>query len=338
MKTFEPFAAGNMQLHNRIVMPPMCMYSADNSGRANDFHFTHYTARALGGAGLIIMEATGVVPNGRITDNDLGLWDDAQAEGLGRIVDACHGYGAKMAIQLGHAGRKSETAGDRIDAPSALAYSEKSRVPHALEKGEIKAIAAAFAEAAGRADRAGFDAVEIHGAHGYLISEFLSGLANKRQDEYGGSTQNRARFLREVLEAVRGAWPAQKPILLRVSAEDYLPGGMTPGEMGEIVRLVRPLIDVLHVSTGGVASAPIRPYPGYQVEAAAYLKKACDIPVIAVGLISEPDMAEEILNSGRADLVALGRELLRNPQWPLLTARRAGVEIPFPAQYRRAFL
>ena len=261
MKVFEPFAIKNMELRNRIVMPPMCMYSADNTSRANDFHYTHYTARALGGAGLIIMEATGVVPNGRISDNDLGLWEDGQIDGLRRIVDACHGYGAKIAIQLNHAGRKSEAASERIDAPSAIAVNEKSRMPHALEWEEIRAIAAAFAAAAARADKAGFDAIELHGAHGYLISEFLSSLSNKREDEYGGSVANKARFLKEVLEAVRGIWPEEKPILLRVSAEDYLLGGMTHVEMGEIVKLIRPMIDVLHVSTGGVQSAPLSPLP-----------------------------------------------------------------------------
>lgn len=318
-------------------MPPMCMYSSDESGYSNEFHFTHYTSRAVGGVGFIIIEATAVSPNGRITDRDLGLWEDSQVPGLSQIVQACHDQGSKIAIQLGHAGRKCTVEGERIVAPSAIPFDEKSSVPHELSEEEIRDITLAFKEGAKRADEAGFDAIEVHAAHGYLISEFLSPIANKRTDKYGGNAVNRARFLKEVLIEIHKVWPAQKPVIVRVSADDYLPGGMTPQGMAEIVQEVNGFFDVLHVSSGGVANAEIKLYPGYQLNAAGYLKAFCNIPVIAVGLITQPDMAEEIVCGNRADLVAVGRELLRNPYWVLNTAYDRKISIEYPEQYKRSF-
>lgn len=318
-------------------MPPMCMYSSDESGYANEFHFTHYMSRAVGGVGLIIMEATAVVPNGRITDKDLGLWEDGQIHGLKQIVDACHEQGSKMAIQLGHAGRKCTVEGERILAPSAIPFDDDSPMPHEIDKDEVKEVIKSFKEGAQRADKAGFDAIEIHAAHGYLISEFLSPISNKRADEYGGNTVNRARLLKEILLEIHKVWPAEKPVIVRVSAEDYLSGGMSPDKMAEIINETASLIDILHVSSGGVVNADIRLYPGYQVEAANYLKKQCNIPVIAVGLISEPDMAEEILCNNRADIVAIGRELLRNPYWVLNAAYDRKIDLDYPKQYKRGF-
>lgn len=333
----EPFTVKNMTLRNRIVMPPMCMYSAQD-GVANAFHLAHYASRAVGGAGLIIVEATGVVPCGRISDHCLGLWTDEQADALAPVVAACQAQGAKMAIQLNHAGRKCEADVPEVYAPSAVAFDDKSRPPAEMTRKDMRAVAQAFREAAVRADRIGFDAVEVHAAHGYLLSEFLSPLANRRTDEYGGSTENRARFVIEVLQAVRAVWPAEKPILLRVSAEDYQPDGMHPEEMARVLELVKPYVDVLDVSTGGVVPTPPPAlYPGYQVKAAEYLKQSSGLPTITVGLITDVHQVEEILGNGRADLVALGRELLREPYWVLNTARDCGMDYDWPAPYARGF-
>ncbi|HBI74499.1 MAG TPA: NADPH dehydrogenase, partial [Lachnospiraceae bacterium] len=226
MYLFKSFTAKNMELRNRVVMPPMCMYSAGTDGMATDFHFTHYTSRAVGGVGLIIMEATGVVPCGRISDHCLGLWNDTQAQKLAPIVTACQKQGAKIAIQLNHAGRKCEAQEKTIYAPSAVAFNQDSPMPQEMTEEDIHDVVSAFKSAAARAAEIGFDAIEIHGAHGYLISEFLSPLTNHRTDGYGGSTENRCRMLIEVLQAVHQVWPDEKPILLRVSAEDYEPAGM----------------------------------------------------------------------------------------------------------------
>jgi NADPH2 dehydrogenase len=337
MKIFEEYKVKDLLLKNKIVMPPMCMFSADEAGYANEFHFTHYVSRAVGGVGLIILEATAVSPNGRITDKDLGLWEDGQISGLKQIVQACHDQGSKVAVQLGHAGRKCTAPNESIVAPSAIAFDDNSQIPHQLTTNEIKSVADDFKKAAERAGKAGFDAIEIHAAHGYLISEFLSPISNKREDEYNGNFINNGRFLKEVLEAVREVWPENKPIIVRVSADDYLPGGVTPQFMSGILNEFISLFDVLHVSSGGVAHAEIDTYPGYQVEAASYLRNSCSIPVIAVGLINTPDTAEEIIANKRADLVAIGRELLRNPYWVLNIAREKGIPYEYPKQYLRSF-
>lgn len=337
MILFTPYNIKDLELKNRIVLPPMCMYCASTSGYISDFHNIHYGSRAVGGVGLIIVEATGVSSEGRISDNDLGIWEDGHVTGLQKLAQLCKPYGAKMAIQLAHAGRKCEANVEEIYAPSGIPYNEKSRIPKTLSVQEIKQITYDFREAARRAEEAGFDAIEIHGAHGYLISEFLSPLTNKREDEYGGSIENRTRFLKEILLEIKTVWPEDKPILLRVSASDYTMGGMDVYQMAEIIKEIHPLIDILDVSSGGVVHAPIKSYEGYQVQFSEYLKKECNIPTIAVGLITKDNLVEEVLENERADLVALGRELLRNPYWVLDTALKNNIDYDYPEQYKRGF-
>ena len=338
MKLFTPYTLKNLQLRNHIVMPPMCMYSAGTDGMPTDFHFTHYTSRAVGGVGLIIMEATAVIPCGLISDHCLGLWNDRQAEALAPIVAACRKQGAAMAIQLNHAGRKCEADEPVIYAPSAIPFDEKSPMPREMTRADIQDTVQAFRAAAARAASAGFDIVEIHAAHGYLLSEFLSPLTNTRTDEYGGSTENRTRLLKEVLEAVHEVWPAERPVLLRVSAEDYEPDGMHPEEMARILEIVKPYVDMVDISTGGVVPTPPPAlYPGYQLKAAEYIRQQVGLPTIAVGLLTDPHHVEEILCGGRADLTALGRALLRDPYWVLHAARELDLDYPWPEQYLRGF-
>lgn len=334
---FEEYTIKNMKLKNRIVMSPMCMYSSDEKGKAKDFHFAHYVNRAIGGVGLIIMEATAVVPNGRISPNDLGIWSNSQFVSLKRVVDVCHENGAKVAIQLAHAGRKSEVKDEPIYAPSPIRFDETYPTPHELTITEIREVINKFKEASQRANNIGFDAIEIHGAHGYLIHEFLSPITNKRSDIYGGSLENRVRFLKEILEEIKTVWPDEKPIILRVSASDYTECGIDIDEMISIINLIKDYVDVVDVSSGGLVPVPINSYPGYQINFAERIKKECKIPTIAVGLITKAEQVEEILNNNRADLVALGRELLRNPYFVLKTAKDYRVEIDFPEQYDRAF-
>ncbi len=337
MKAFEKYTLKDMEIKNRIVMPPMCMYSSDNTGTVQEFHKMHYGARAIGGTGLIIQEATAVEPRGRISDRDLGLWSDDHIEGMKNLVQNIKGYGAKAGIQLAHAGRKSESRSAIPVAPSPIPFSDDYRIPHELDLEEIKKIAEKFKEAAKRALLAGYDLVEIHAAHGYLIHEFLSPITNKRTDEYGGSLQNRTRFLKEVIQAVKEVWPDDKPLTIRVSATDYLPGGIDGDEIVRIVNEVKDRLDMIHVSSGAIAPAEMNLYPGYQVQYAEKIKKECDIPTIAVGLIKDFDQVEEILRNGRADLVALGREILRNPNWVLSNMNNQNIETKYPDQYFRAF-
>ena len=338
MKLFTPYTLKNLQLRNHIVMPPMCMYSAGTDGMPTDFHFTHYTSRAVGGVGLIIMEATAVIPCGRISDHCLGLWNDGQAEALAPVVAACRKQGAAMAIQLNHAGRKCEADEPVVYAPSAIPFDEKSPMPREMTRADIQDTVQAFRAAAARAAAAGFDIVEIHAAHGYLLSELLSPLTNIRTDEYGGSTENRTRLLKEVLEAVHEVWPAERPVLLRVSAEDYEPDGMHPEEMARILKIVKPYVDMVDISTGGVVPTPPPAlYPGYQLKAAEYIRQQVGLPTIAVGLLTDPHHVEEILCGGRADLTALGRALLRDPYWVLHAARELDLDYPWPEQYLRGF-
>ncbi|ROR31462.1 NADPH2 dehydrogenase [Mobilisporobacter senegalensis] len=334
---FSPFQLKNLTLKNRIVMPPMCMYSADNDGNPNDWHYIHYTTRAIGGAGLIILEATGVESRGRITNKDLGIWKDEQVEGLSKIVKACHQYGTKVGIQLGHAGRKSEVKEEHCIAPSSIPFNSEYRLPIEMNKDDIQTVSLAFKEAARRADQAGFDVVEIHAAHGYLISEFLSPLTNTRTDEYGGSIVNRYRFLKDILQEVTTVWPKEKPIIVRVSAEDYAEGGNHDTDLARIMKAIkRQGIDLVNVSSGGVVDVPVKAYPGYQTTFAETIRREAKLPVITGGLISSSSMAEEILRNERADLVFIGRELLRNPYWPLHAGKEVREEIDWPAQYNRA--
>jgi NADPH2 dehydrogenase len=338
MKTYEPFQIKDLTLKNRIVMPPMCMYSAPEA-IPTDFHLLHYGARALGGVGLIIVEATGILPEGRISDNCLGLWKDEQIPAFTRLVDQVHRFGAKIGIQLNHAGRKCVASVEKIYAPSAIKFGPDGtyRNPVEMDLEDIASVTHAFAAAAGRALEAGFDVVELHGAHGYLLNQFLSPLSNHRKDTYGIDIEGRSRLLQEVARAVRTRWPSEKPLFLRVSAHDYVPGGMTTDQLVQIIEMIKAEVDVIHVSSGGLTPVMPDSFPGYQIPFAEIIRKSCAIPTIAVGLITTIEMIEETLGNNRADLVALGRELLRNPFFPLLEARKHGIDLPWPKPYERAF-
>ena len=339
---FSPFTVRGVTLRNRIAMSPMCMYTAADDGLATDWHLAHYLARATGGVGLIITEATAVQPHGRISANDLGLWDDAQIESLARIVRLCKAQGATMATQLAHAGRKAWSAHKGKGAatpvgPSALAFDADWVVPHVLSPSEIDEVVNAFRSAAQRALAVGFDAIEIHSAHGYLLHEFLSPLSNHRTDEYVGSLQNRARLLLRVVDAVRGIVPASFPVIVRLSCTDWVEGGLTIVDQVQVARWLKEHgVDLVDCSSGGNAPVPPPVGPGYHVPFAEKIRREANIPTIAVGLISHPEMAEEIVHNGRADIVALGRELLRNPHWALDAARVLGVDLAWPKQYQRA--
>ncbi len=336
-RLFSDYIIKDLELKNRIVMAPMCMYSSDNEGTAKEWHMFHYVSRAVGGVGLIIQEATAVEPRGRITDNDLGIWNDTHIEGLKKIVDTCKSYGTKMGIQLGHAGRKCEIESERIIAPSPIAFSEEYKVPNEITITEIKEVVQAFKDAAKRCLEIGYDIIEIHGAHGYLINEFLSPLTNKRTDEYGGTKENRARFLKEIIHGVRTVWPMEKPLMLRVSAEDYAEEGNHPEDLAELINFVKDEgIDIINVSSGGVVSVPPKAFQGYQVRFAEIIKEKTSLPVIAGGLIIEPQMAEEILQNRRADLVFFGRALLRNPYYALYADQELSNIAEWPRQYERA--
>lgn len=338
-RLFSNYIIKDLELKNRIVMAPMCMYSADEDGKAKEWHYLHYASRAVGGVGLIIQEATAVEGRGRISANDLGIWDDSQIEGLKNIVNTCKRYGAKMGIQLGHAGRKCEAKNERIIAPSPIAFNEEYRVPNEITKKEINEVVQSFKNAAKRCLEIGYDVIEIHGAHGYLINEFLSPLTNNRTDEYGGSKENRARFLREVLHEVREVWPHEKTLILRVSAEDYSESGNHPEDLADLINLVKDEgVDMVDVSSGGVISVAPNAFQGYQVKFAEIIKEKTNLPVIAGGLIIEPHMAEEILQNRRADLVFFGRALLRNPYWPLNADSELSNIAIWPKQYERARL
>ncbi|MBZ9634357.1 NADPH dehydrogenase NamA [Clostridium sp. FP1] len=337
-KLFSNFKIKDMDLKNRIVMAPMCMDSCnDEDGLANNWHFVHYSTRAIGGVGLIIVESTGIEPGGRITDKDLGIWSEEHVKNLSNIVNECHKYGAKIGIQINHAGRKSETLSYPIIAPSPIAFNEHYRLPNEMTKDDIKNTIILFKSAAKRSLAAGFDLLELHGAHGYLIGQFLSPLTNKRKDEYGGSNENRVRFLSEIIQAVKTVWPQTKPLQLRVSAEDYAEGGNTAKDTATLINLIKDMgIDIVNISSGGTVPARISTYPGYQICCSEIIKNQCNIPTIAGGLITSPLMAEEILNNKRSDLVYLGRELLRNPYWAFAAASQLGESIKWPIQYERS--
>ncbi|KUF31974.1 MULTISPECIES: NADPH dehydrogenase NamA [Lysinibacillus] len=334
-KLFEPYALQSISLKNRVVMAPMCMYSAQDDGMVTPFHLVHYATRAAGQVGLIILEATGVVPEGRISNKDLGIWDDAHIEGLSQLVEGMKAYGAKTGIQLAHAGRKATVDGE-IFAPSAIAFSSDYKTPIEMTEEDILYVIEAFKQAAVRATKAGFDVLEIHGAHGYLISEFLSPATNKRQDQYGGSQENRYRILRQVIDAIRSVWDG--PLLVRVSAEDYAEDGTTMEDFIVFSRWMKSQgVDLVDVSTGGVVPAAIHVFPGYQVSHAEAIKHGANIPTGAVGLITTAVQAEEILQNNRADLIFLARVLLRDPYWPLHAAKELGEEVQPPVQYVRGW-
>ncbi|MFI8162377.1 NADH:flavin oxidoreductase/NADH oxidase [Streptomyces microflavus] len=356
---FTPLNLRSLEIPNRVWMSPMCMYSAaphgPGAGVPTDFHLTHLAGRAAGGAGLVMAEATGVRPDGRISPWDLGLWNDRQQEAFTRIAAAIASHGSVPGIQLAHAGRKASTerpwmgggpvpegeGGWQPVAPSPVAF-DGLPVPHALTEDEIQQLVRDFAAAAERALAAGFRVVEIHGAHGYLINSFLSPAANHRTDSYGGSWENRLRFPLQVVDAVRAVWPDDLPVLFRTSATDWLtenPEDPREGWTGDdTVRLAKELtahgVDLLDVSTGGlVRDARISVGPGYQVPFAEQVRRATGIPTSAVGLILEPAQAEEIVASGQADAVMLGRELLRDPHWAHHAAEALGAEPRWPDPY-----
>lgn len=342
---FSSLKLRGVRLRNRIVMSPMCMYSAGEDGRATDWHLAHYLSRAVGGVGLILTEATAVEARGRISPADLGLWEDAQIAPLARIVRCCQEQGAAVGVQLAHAGRKAWSAKRGVGpttpvAPSAVPFDEGWRVPQALTVTEMGEIVAAFVAATRRAEAAGCDVVEIHAAHGYLLHEFLSPVSNRRDDDYGGALENRARLLLEVAEAVRAVWPVQKPLLVRVSATDWVEGGLTIEDQVQVARwLWERGVDVVDCSSGGIS--PVGPPSvgaGYQVPFAAQIRRETEIGTMAVGLITTAEMADGIVREGQADLGALGRELLRQPYWPLHAAAALGQEMEWPRQYRRAKL
>ena len=355
---FSPLQLRDLRLRNRLAMAPMCQYSAMD-GLANDWHFVHYGSRANLGLGLIVVEATGVEARGRISPGDLGLWNDAQVEPLRRLVEFAKKAGAAVGVQLAHAGRKAgcarpweggsqlspEAGGWDCIAPSALSFKEGERLPTALPEYALGGILEAFVAAARRAEAAGFDLVEIHGAHGYLLHQFLSPLSNQRSDRYGGSLENRARLLLEVVEAVRKAWPAGKPLIVRLSATDWAPGGWDLPECVQLCGMLKARgVDLVDVSSGGlVPTQVIKAGPGFQVPFAAAVKTGAGIPTGAVGLLTGAAEAQAILAEGKADMVLLGRELLRNPGWAFEAMRELGVpgigqggEAFVPAQYHRA--
>ena len=336
-KLFSPYTVKGVTFKNRIVMAPMCMYSSHNEdGHLQNWHRTHYTSRAVGQVGLIIVEATAVSPEGRISPQDLGIWNDEHIAGFQELAGLVKEHGAKIGIQLAHAGRKAVLEGE-ILAPSAIAFNEKSKTPKEMTKDDIAATIEAFKKGAERVKKAGFDVIEIHGAHGYLINEFLSPLSNKRTDEYGGSAENRCRFLREVIGAVKTVWDG--PLFVRVSAHDYHEDGLTPEDYITFGNWMKEQgVDLIDVSSGAVVPARIDVYPGYQVKYSEAIKYGADIPTGAVGLITSPLHAEEILQNERADLIFLARELLRDPYWPRKAAKELGVSIDGPKQYERGWV
>jgi 2,4-dienoyl-CoA reductase-like NADH-dependent reductase (Old Yellow Enzyme family) len=350
---FEPITIKGITLRNRIGVSPMCMYSYVD-GFSNDWQIIHLGSRAVGGAGLIIAEATAVEPRGRITPFDIGIWSDAQIEPLANVSRVIKKYGAVAGIQIGHAGRKASTnkpwekeknilpnnpLGWECIAPSPIAYDVGYSVPQELSISEIHEMQAAFKEGARRALAAGFEWLEIHAAHGYLIHSFYSPISNTRTDEYGGSFENRIRFLMETIRLVRPVWPDHLPLTVRISGTDWAEGGWTVEESIELARcLKKEGVDLIDCSSGGGFCKAIVPVgPGYQVPISDAVRKAANIPTATVGLITAPEQADEIIRNGRADLVLLGREMLRDPYWPLHAARVLKQPAPVPPQYLRAF-
>ncbi|HZR25136.1 MAG TPA: NADH:flavin oxidoreductase/NADH oxidase [Vicinamibacterales bacterium] len=348
---FEPLTIRSVTLAHRLVVSPMCQYSSVD-GFASDWHFVHLGTRAVGGAALVFTEATAVSPEGRISPQDLGIYDEGHVAGLARIVRFVHAQQALAGIQLAHAGRKGSTqrpwdGGGAVDrhhggwepiGPTTEPFSPTYPTPCAMPVADIARVVTAFRIAALRALRAGFDVIEIHAAHGYLLHEFLSPLTNTRSDEYGGSFDNRIRVVLDVVRAVRGVWPERLPLFMRVSATDWKPGGWDVAQTIDLARRVKGLgVDLIDCSSGGlVADAKIALGPGYQVPFAEQVRREAGILTGAVGLITEAAQANEIITSGHADVVLLARELLRDPYFPLRAARELGHTLPWPPQYVRA--
>ncbi len=351
---FTPLPLRSLALRNRIAVSPMCQYSCGDDGIATAWHLVHLGSRAVGGAAMVITEAAAVDPRGRITPFDLGLWNDRQVDALRPVTAFVREAGAVPAVQLAHAGRKASThrpwdGGGPIPpgdggwvpvAPSALPFDAGYTVPEALDAAGIAAVPAAFAAAAVRALAAGFQAVEIHAAHGYLLHEFLSPLANRRDDEWGGSFDNRVRLLARTVAAVREVWPDDLPLLVRISATDWTDAGWLPDDSVRLARVLAPLgADLVDCSSGGIAPGIAIPLePGYQVHLAEAVRRDAGVASGAVGLITEPGQADAVIRDGRADLVLLARQLLREPSWPLRAAHQLGADdaAPWPPQYLRA--
>lgn len=331
MLIFEPINIQNMPLKNRAVMAPMCMYSAQRDGIVTSFHHIHYATRAYGGIGLIIQEATGVEPRGRITDHDLGLWSDEQISGLKSLVADVHAAGAKMAIQLGHAGRKSRATGTPIISSSALRFNDKYEMPLAMQLHDIHDVIAAFRQSARRAKMCGYDGIEIHGAHGYLINQFLSPLTNQRDDDYGGSLQKRTRLLREILLAVRQEWTG--PLFVRLSAEEYDIKGHHIEDTLQVIELIKDLVDAINVSSGGVVPVNPTTFPGYQLTFSEAIRKR-GLLTFGGGLITSVEDAEAALQRGQADLIYFGRQLLLRPFLLLEAAKKYRPDLML-TQYER---
>ncbi|GHO43370.1 NADH:flavin oxidoreductase/NADH oxidase [Ktedonospora formicarum] len=349
---FQPITLRGLTLRNRVMVAPMCQYSSED-GFANDWHLVHLGNFAIGGAAIVMTEATAVEARGRISPQDLGIYRDEHIPQLARITRFLKEQGASPAIQLAHAGRKASTyrpwsgSGEvavedgrwQTVGPSTLRFSDNYPLPQTLTHEEIQEIITSFKVGAERALQAGFEIAELHAAHGYLLHEFISPLSNKREDQYGGSLANRMRFLLEVTDAVRQVWPTHLPLFVRLSASDWTEGGVTIDETVEISRALKEHgVDVVHASSGGNALAQIPLKPGYQVPFAERIRREADIPTAAVGLITEAQQANTIVQSGQADIIALAREFLRDPHWPLRAAHELGYDIAWARQYERAKL
>ncbi len=351
---FSPYTVRDVTFRNRIGVSPMCQYSCKD-GAATDWHLVHLGSRAVGGAGLVMVEASAVTADGRISPQDMGIWKDEHIEPLARCAHFIREQGAVPGIQLAHAGRKASTAppwekrgalttaegGWRpIWSPSPLPFDERSPVPEALTQPQIAEIVQAFADAAGRARSAGFDFVEIHSAHGYLLHEFLSPLSNHREDGYGGVFENRTRAVRETVEAIRKVWPERLPLFIRISATDWAEGGWNVDESVALARMVKPLgVDLVDCSSGAlVPGVRIPSGPGYQVPFSQRIRAEAGIATAAVGMITEPSQANSIIQDGQADMILMAREFLREPYWPLQAARELGEKdaVKWPVQYDRA--
>ena len=349
---FDPLAIRGINFANRVFVSPMCQYSSDD-GYASDWHLVHLGSRAVGGAGLVLTEATAVLPEGRISPQDLGIWADGHIEMLSRIVRFIHEQGSIAGMQLAHAGRKASTSRPweghdavpeseggwkKVVAPSALAFSETYPMPQALTLDGIQEVVSAFAAAARRACQAGFRVVEIHAAHGYLIHEFLSPLSNQREDDYGGSFENRTRLCREVVAAVRSVWPKELPLFLRLSATDWVENGWNIDESVELAGTLKAMgVDLIDCSSGGnVPHAKIPVGAGYQAAFAERIRHEAEMMTGAVGMITSPVQAEHVIRTGQADAVIVAREFLRDPYWPLRAARELEQPIAWPVQYLRA--
>ncbi len=350
---FKPIKFKGITINNRVMMSPMCMYSAKD-GVVSDFHIVHLGARAMGKVGLIMVEATGVNPEGRISPYDAGIWDKKHIEAFKPIVKFCKAQGSVMGIQLAHAGRKASTdapwfgegpvkpenGGWQTFAPSAIPFDNGYPAPKEMDAVDIKKVIDDFTKGAKNADQSGFDIIEIHAAHGYLLNEFLSPVSNKRNDSYGGSLENRAKLLIEIINSIKKVWPENKPIFVRISAIDWIEGGFNLTDSIALAKMLKKVgVSLIDCSSGGIApNAKMNIYHGYQLTFAREIREKASMPVAAIGLVTTPELADFVIHSGTADMVAMARELLRNPYWVLNAARELNSEITWPNQYLRAKL